>query len=376
MIALAVIAAGLTALLISAAGTPVTRALAARVGMMDVPSGHRQHSRPVPLLGGCAILLGAALPVLAAIVLASIWAGRGAPDWLPDEIAAHLSGAAAKANQALGILAGAVVLHVLGLIDDRRPLGAAPKFAVQFAVAIFVVAVCNVRVLVLAGPAVSIPLSVLWIVTIVNAFNFLDNTDGLSAGVAAICCGALLAVSAQMGQVFVSAWLCVLLGALLGFLPYNFPPASTFMGDAGALVVGYLLAVGTCLTTYVQPGRISIAAGVFVPVVLMAVPIYDMLSVIVLRLRQGHNPLVGDRRHFSHRLVRHGTSPTVAVLTIYLCTAGTAIAATLLPHTSNVGAWLVGVQTVLILMIIALLEWAHQSNGRNTQIGAADKIAD
>ena len=364
MIVLAGALAALTALVISAVLVPVTRRLAVRVGMVHTPSGRRQHGRPVPLLGGCAIVLALALPTLAAIALASVWDSGGAPAWLPEQLARHLPGVAAKTPEALGVLAGALVLHVLGLLDDRRPLGVKLKFVVQFAVAIFVVVVCQVRVLVLVGPAVSIPVSVLWIVTIVNAFNFLDNMDGLSAGVAAICCAALLAASAQMGQAFVAVWVCLLLGALLGFLPYNFPQASTFMGDAGSLVIGYALAVATCLTTYFQPGRISLVAGLIVPVVLMAVPIYDVLSVIILRLRGGLNPLVGDRRHFSHRLVGRGMSPTTAVLTIYLCTAGTAIGATLLPHTNNLGALLVGVQTALILMIIALLEWSPRPNGR------------
>jgi len=360
MIALTAAVAGLTAMVITAASIPLTRLIARRVDMLDRPVGHRQHGRAIPLLGGTAVLLGVGLPTLAAILLTGIWAARGAPAWLPGELTIHLPGAAAKANQALGILSGALALHILGIIDDCRPLGAAPKLAVQFAVAMLVVLACDVRVLMLAGPAISIPLTVLWIVAITNAFNFLDNMDGLLVGVAAICCAALLATAAQTGQVFVAIWLCIILGALVGFWPYNFPSASTFMGDAGSLVVGYMLAVATCLTTYVQPGRIGVAAGLFVPIVLMAVPIYDMLSVIFLRFCRGLNPLAGDRRHFSHRLVQRGLSPTAAVLTIYLCTAGTAIAASLLPHTDEIGAWLVGVQTVLILMIIALLESGGQ----------------
>jgi UDP-GlcNAc:undecaprenyl-phosphate GlcNAc-1-phosphate transferase len=186
--------------------------------------------------------------------------------------------------------------------------------------------------------------------------------DGLSAGVAAICAAALLGASASIGQLFVSGWLCVLLGALVGFLPYNFPPARMFMGDAGSLVIGFLLGVVSCLTTYVRPGQTYYLYGTFVPLVMMAVPLYDMVSVITLRLRDRRSPMVGDRRHFSHRLVRRGMSPRTAVLTIYLCTVATAIAASLLPHVDEAGAVLVFAQTGAILLVMALLESA---DGRN-----------
>jgi UDP-GlcNAc:undecaprenyl-phosphate GlcNAc-1-phosphate transferase len=128
------------------------------------------------------------------------------------------------------------------------------------------------------------------------------------------------------------------------------------MGDAGSLVIGYLLAVVSCLTTYVQPDHAYYAYGVFVPLVLMAVPLYDMVSVVTLRLRDRTNPMVGDRRHFSHRLIRRGMSVRKAVLTIYLCTAATAISATLLSRVDNVGAVLAFAQTLIILLVLALLE--------------------
>jgi UDP-GlcNAc:undecaprenyl-phosphate GlcNAc-1-phosphate transferase len=188
----------------------------------------------------------------------------------------------------------------------------------------------------------------------------MDNMDGLAAGVAAICAAALLAAAASLGQLFVSAWLCLLLGALLGFLPYNFPPAKVFMGDAGSLVIGYLLGVVSCLTTYVPPGATYYLYGIFVPVVLMAVPLYDAASVILLRLHEGRSPMIGDRHHFSHRLLRRGMKVRAAVGTIYLCTAGTAISASLLPHVADrIGAILVFAQVLIILMTIALLEWGE-----------------
>jgi UDP-GlcNAc:undecaprenyl-phosphate GlcNAc-1-phosphate transferase len=179
--------------------------------------------------------------------------------------------------------------------------------------------------------------------------------------VAAICAAALLAAAVSLGQLFVSIWLCLLLGALLGFLPFNFTPASSYMGDAGSLVIGFLLGVLSCLTSYIQPGRDFTVYGVLAPVVLMAVPLYDMFSVVVLRLKAGQNPTAGDRRHFSHRLLQRGMSPTAAVLTVYLCTAATAIAASLLPHVSTwAPAMLIFAQTAMIVMVIALLEFAKR----------------
>ena len=361
MIIWAVVAAISLAFVLSATGTFFSRGLALRLGMLDKPSGHKAHHTPTPLLGGSAIFAAVSLPIVAASLLAIIWNAGGAPPWLRETLGRHIPGAASKAPLALGILAGATVLHVMGLIDDRRAMGPWIKLTLQFLVAAWAVVFCDVRVLRLAGPTVSCTVSILWLVTITNAFNFLDNMDGLSAGVAAICAAALLAAAASLGQLFVAAWLCLLLGALLGFLPFNFSPASSYMGDAGSLVIGFLLGVLSCLTSYVQPDRGFTVYGVLAPLVLMAVPLYDVISVIVLRLRAGHNPTSGDRRHFSHRLLRRGMGPRTAVLTVYLCTAATAIAASLLPHVSTwVPAILIFVQTGIIVMVIALLESAKR----------------
>lgn len=361
MIIWAAIAAAAMAFGISLTGTFFSRRLALRIGMLDEPSGHKTHRQPVPLLGGSAIFAAVALPVIAASAIAAAWGAAGTPEWLPEAIRRHIPGAASKTPMAIGILGGALVLHVVGLIDDRRPMGPWVKLAVQFLVAAWAVVFCDVRVLRLAGPATSCAVSILWLVTITNAFNFLDNMDGLSAGVAVICAAALLAAAASLGQLFVAAWLCLLIGALLGFLPFNFAPASSYMGDAGSLVIGFLLGVLSCLTDYIQPDRGFTVYGVLAPVVLMAVPLYDMLSVILLRLKAGQNPTAADRRHFSHRLLQRGMTTPAAVFTIYLCTAATAIAASLLPHVSTwVPAILIFIQTGLIVMVIALLESAKR----------------
>lgn len=357
MILWVALASTLLAFGISVLATPASKRVAARIGMMDIPAKHKAHAKPTPLLGGSAIFLAILMPSLLVLALVRVWTQTGCPAWLPDALKIHLPGAAERSQMALGILAGATVLHILGLLDDRWALGPIIKLIVQIGVSCFVVIFCDVRVLTVAGPVLSIIATVIWLVVITNAFNFLDNMDGLSAGMAAICAAALLGAAASLEQVFVSAWLCLMLGALLGFLPHNFAPASTYMGDAGSLVIGFLLAVVSCLTTYARPEQTTWMYGVFVPLIVMAVPLYDTVSVITLRIREGRNPMIGDRRHFSHRLLRRGMSVRAAVLTIYLCTAATAISASLLPHiASPVGAALVFCQTILILLIIALLE--------------------
>jgi len=356
VITLAGVLAILAAFAISAMATSLSKKVARRLGMLDIPGRHKAHSQPIPMLGGSAVFITILGVSLLAMALVRYWAVRGVPGWLPAELAVHVPGAAAKATVAMGILAGALVLHVVGLIDDKKDLGPWLKLIVELAVALWAVMFCKVRVLTVAGEPISIILSVLWLIVITNAFNFLDNMDGLTAGVAVIVAAALLGAAAEVGQLFVPAWLCLIVGATAGFLLFNFPPASVYMGDAGSLVIGYLLGVVSCLTTYVQPGATYYAYGVFVPLVLMAVPLYDMVSVIVLRLRDRRSPMVGDRRHFAHRLVRRGMSVRKAVLTIYLCTAATAIAATLLARIDSFGAVLIFLQTVLIVLVLALLE--------------------
>jgi UDP-GlcNAc:undecaprenyl-phosphate/decaprenyl-phosphate GlcNAc-1-phosphate transferase len=357
---------------LSILATPLAGKVARHFGMIDRPERHKAHPNPTPLLGGCAVFAAILGPSLLVLAIARVWASptdaglTNVPSWMPMSLAAYIPGLAAKAPMACVILLGAAMLHVMGIIDDRKSLGPWIKLTVQTLVAVMVVVWTGlidptgdgVRILTVAKPTISTIVSVLWIVAITNSFNFLDNMDGLSAGVATICAAALLGASASMGQMFVSGWLCLMLGSLAGFLVYNFAPAKIFMGDAGSLVIGFMMAVLSILTTYVPAGTTSPHAtyNVFVPVVLMAVPLYDTFSVIFIRLRERRNPMVGDRRHFSHRLVRRGMSVRSAVLTIYLCTLATAIAASLLPHVDSVGAVLVIVQTFAILGVIGLLE--------------------
>jgi UDP-GlcNAc:undecaprenyl-phosphate GlcNAc-1-phosphate transferase len=355
-------------LVISAVLTPVVRRWALKRDFVDHPGAgaHKQHRRPVPFGGGIAITIAVLLPMVGMLVAALVL-GRVRPEdlpWLTDHLPVWpywVGGIIRKAPEALAIIAGALVMHLMGIIDDHHPLPPLFKLVVQVAVALMVTAGAGIRSAELLGTPAAIALTTLWIVALTNAFNFMDNMDGLSGGVAALT-AAILAVSAlRAGQMFVPCVLLLLAGAALGFLIYNFPPASVFMGDAGSLVIGFLLAVCTVLTTFKDPVQQARPFGVLVPLLVFAVPLYDQASVIVRRLRLGVSIFRSDRRHFSHRLVKLGLSPTAAVLTIYLATLATALPAVLVPILTWVEAILIFTQCACVVAIIAILEYRDES---------------
>jgi UDP-GlcNAc:undecaprenyl-phosphate GlcNAc-1-phosphate transferase len=202
---------------------------------------------------------------------------------------------------------------------------------------------------------------VLWIVVLTNAFNFMDNMDGLSAGVAFIVGIIFVVVAAQSGQLFIALALVPLVGALAGFLPFNYAPASIFMGDAGSLLVGYFLAAVSVLFTFYEGPAASFRPFVL-PAIIFAVPLYDAVSVTIIRLREGRSPFSGDRRHLSHRLVELGLTERLAVLAIHLLTLGIGLAGVLLYLTTGrVGEVVTLVQTLVLLSVLVVIERAIRS---------------
>ncbi len=349
-----ILSVGILSFLVSWSATLVVRRVARRIGFVDKPGGRKIHSNPKPLGGGIGIFLGLVLPLGGALIYAWSAAPSHHPQW-----AAYVGGMQRQTPLAIGVLLAMTLMLLLGLWDDRKALGPYPKLIGQLAIAAMLVIGFKLRVLTALGTGPSIVLTILWITAITNAFNFLDNMDGLSAGVAAVCAAAFLLTTLLIGQWFVAATLAMLLGALAGFLCFNFPPASIFMGDAGSLVVGLTLGILTVRTTFLPPDK-TWAAGwysVLAPVIVMALPLYDLIVVSLLRLMRGKSPFVGDTNHFSHRLVNRGMSKRTAVLCLYLVSAATAIAAILLPHVQTTfGAMLIVVQTALVLGVVALLE--------------------
>jgi len=225
------------------------------------------------------------------------------------------------------------------------------------------------------GMWLSAAITILWFLVVTNAMNFMDNMDGLSAGVAAVAAACFMAGTMvhERPQWFVAACLALLIGSCLGFLAFNFPRAGgarIFMGDGGSVVLGFLLAFLTVRTTYyghTGAGGAAMAGGwygVFMPLVVLAVPIYDFVSVISIRVAQGRPAFVGDTQHLSHRLVKQGLSKRAAVTVIYGLTAITGVSGIALGSLVPWQAVLVGVQTILILMVVALFEYSRARAGR------------
>ncbi|MFQ5880877.1 MAG: glycosyltransferase family 4 protein [Candidatus Methylomirabilales bacterium] len=292
----------LIALVASLFFTPLCRGAARRLGVLDTPGLRKIHTQPVPMMGGVAILaaFGTGL-LLSAASHQGLW----------------------------GILLGTLLLFILGLMDDVRGVGPWTKLGGQVAAASIAIA-AGVQISFLGSPYLNIPLTLLWIVAITNAFNLLDNMDGLSAGLAAISAAtfALLAARYQaLGpeQPPTAAAGAALAGACLGFLRYNLYRATIFMGDSGSLALGFLLA---CLAAFGSWRSPTVPTSILIPLLVLAYPIFDITLVVLLRWRRGHPIFQGAKDHSSHRLVNLGLDRTEVVLLIYLfalCHASTAV---------------------------------------------------
>ena len=360
------------ALAVSFPLTGVLTRLGHRLRTYDSPGVDGQVKAPprrVPNTGGIAIFAGVALPMIAGLALL-VPLGRTAdresqhePGLVPAALREHLPGVVQQAPAAVGLLTALGLLHLLGLIDDRRPLGPCLKLVVMLGVAGAVVVLTDTRLLTVldaraGGPWLSMVVTILWIVVITNAMNFIDNMDGLCAGVASVAGACFLAAALISGQWFVAATLALLVGSCLGFLAYNRPPARIFMGDGGSLVIGFLLGFLTVRTTYYDADAAGGWYAVFMPLVVLAVPLYDFASVTIVRLRHGRSPFVGDLNHFSHRLVRRGLGKPAAVAVICGLTGVTGLSGVMLASLAPWQAILVGVQCVVILLVVAAFEFA------------------
>lgn len=357
MLILLAVALFVGAFLTSVLLTALSKRLAPRLGLLAHPQADRYHRSVIPLGGGIGIFATLVLFLVTAAGVVRFVAAPGHATWLTDHVNIDPADFLKRWDELAIVLACVTVLFAVGLWDDRKPLGPWVKLAAQCGAAFVAASLADIRVeFFIQNKLVTSALSAFWIVLIINAFNFLDNMDGASTGIAAIASAILLVTAAFNGQVFVSGLAIVFVGTLLGFLVFNFPPASIFMGDAGSLVIGFFVALLTLRTTYYQQDSSGPWYPVLMPLVVMAVPLYDFFTVTSLRIRQGKSPFVGDTQHFSHRLKRHGLTDTQTVLMLYLATLCCGLGATFLYQVNLVGAVLIFVQTFLILAIIAVFE--------------------
>lgn len=292
---------------------PLWRAACPHIGLMDAPGSRKLHGQPIALAGGLAVLTG--LLVSAGIVLG---------------LNPHLRSLVFDDSRAwTAILSGTVLMTLLGVLDDRHVLRPGLKFTLQLAVAL-VVAAGGWRVtLFVPNPVFQYAITALWILTVINAFNFMDNMNGLCAGLGAIAAAAFAIAAnrhSQQAEVLFSLLVC---GALLGFLPFNFPKARAFLGDAGSHLVGFCMAVLAVMPSF-HTDQDPRPFAVLKPLLILAIPLLDMAWMVVVRTRAGKPFYIGDTNHLSHRLVRQGMSQRGAVALIWLLAAGTSVIALVL----------------------------------------------
>jgi UDP-GlcNAc:undecaprenyl-phosphate/decaprenyl-phosphate GlcNAc-1-phosphate transferase len=360
-----VLACFLTAFVLSAGTTAAMRVIAPKVGLIDRPAARKVHTTPTPLGGGIGVVCG--FVVTMALVHLSVWIlarDPTPPSWLPATLQPHLAGVLERAGQLWMLIAAGVLLAVMGLLDDLRGLPWKARLFVQFALAIGLVAGGVQATVFVSHPWVGRTLTVLWIVVLINSFNFLDNMDALSSGIGLIA--AVMFATVMLGMVseprwFVGGSLLALAGALAGFLCHNWPPARIFMGDAGSTFIGLILACLTVLGTFYDE-NIGSRHVMLAPLCILAIPLYDICSVVLIRLSEGRSPFQPDKKHFSHRLTEMGLSKRDAVLVVHLTTITTGLGALLLYRLSDwTGAALVLALVLCLLTIVAILETVGRS---------------
>ena len=309
--------------LATAATLPLWRAWCVRTGLVDDPGYRKIHDTPIPLAGGLAVLTGLLLPLLLGAVALQLGV---LPAGTVEKIA---YGFERRGLQLAAILAGALGMVLLGWLDDKHELRAGPKFAAQLGIALLV-ALAGVRIKLFPqhplSPLLSYGVTVLWILTVISAVNILDNMNGLCAGLGAIGAAAFAAIAAGQGQYLVASLALLATGALVGFLPYNYPKASAFLGDSGSHLTGFLLAVLAILPhfyTAANPRPLAVLA----PLLVLAVPLGDLVCVMWIRWRAGKPVWEGDTNHLSHRLVRRGLGKPQAVAVIWALHAAAAAVA-------------------------------------------------
>jgi UDP-GlcNAc:undecaprenyl-phosphate GlcNAc-1-phosphate transferase len=306
----AFVGAFLTALLV----LPLWRKWCLRANLVDAPGHRKIHKQPVPLAGGFAVLTGILLPLFFGAIFLKLQILKISS----QNLIAH--GLERRGFEIAAIAAGAVAITILGWLDDKHELKPLPKFAGQFLIALLVAIACKRITLFVHNEIFSYVITIFWILTVVNAFNFMDNMNGLCAGLGAIGAFFFALIAAADGEYLVATIEFLVCGALLGFLPWNFPNAKAFLGDAGSHLVGYLLAVMAILPHFYNKQNPSRFAGLAVlsPLLVLAIPLIDLAQVVIARTLNKKPFWIGDTNHLSHWLTRQNLSCAHAVLLLWL----------------------------------------------------------
>jgi UDP-GlcNAc:undecaprenyl-phosphate GlcNAc-1-phosphate transferase len=332
-----------TALIVCAGITPATRQLALRIGMVDLPGPRKVHIKPIPLLGGLAIYIGAILAILL-----------------------FLDGKAR--TQIVGIVAGATLLTIIGILDDRKLLHHQVKLMVAMPIAALILVASGIHTSIFLsfGHSFGPPfiwlfadylLTIFWVVGITAAFSILDHMDGLCTGVASVASAFYLLFAFLNGQILVGILSAAMLGTSLGFLAWNFNPAKIFMGDGGAMFLGFMLAT---LGLKLRFPQLSQTVSWMIPVLILGVPIFDTSLISISRTRRGLIPFTSPGKdHTAHRLANIGLGQRGAVLVMYALGAFFGLLALLVNKLSVLQAFILAIVVVLgSLLTIVILETA------------------
>jgi len=333
---------------------PVVRRLAFTFHILDYPSERKIHRVPVPLLGGLAIYFSLVLSVIGGILVERFH---------PGLVEGYYPGIVSVLNRLTIFLVTCAIVVYSGLIDDLYHLKPFAKLSLQIICGVFTY-FAGIKISILTPvPAVQLALTVFWIVLCMNSFNLLDHADGLASGVALISGGIFFVYACLNGQLFIATLLACFLGSVAGFLRYNWHPASIFLGECGSSFLGYFLGTLAIMGTYYRYSSGQSFLPLFAPLIIFALPFFDTLGVIFIRLKSGHPIFQGDTNHLSHRLVRLGMTKTQSVLFCYLLTLACGIGAPLLKQLTFAGGIVILIQVVLILVCTAILESSGRKNG-------------
>ena len=328
------------------ATTPLVRRFAFKIGAIDIPKDNRRmHKKPTPRIGGLAIIFGFTVATLCF---------------------------AQPSRQLYGTLAGAAIIAVMGVIDDCKNLPAKLKFVIQIIAALVVMFAGDIKIDVFTNPNflsdnpywvlpewLSVTLTVIWIVFITNAVNFIDGLDGLAAGVSAIMSISLVFISIRVGEYSIAILGIALMGSCFGFLPFNFNPAKIFMGDTGSTFLGFMLATLSIQGVFKSYAVISFA----VPLLILGLPLFDALFAMIRRILRGQSPMTADRGHLHHRLVDMGFSQKQTVFILYAISGVLGITAVLLAESGVLRALLLVICVLILLLIGSMLgknSYVHQ----------------